>query len=86
MKGILITKILILYKKGLFKGFSIAEIEDTTLGGNLFKSDSIKLNWKSTEKDVDGNSDYHPSPSTSSGRIKLMPMEISTFIIKVFSN
>jgi len=74
------------YKKGLFKGFSIAEIEETTLDGNLFKSDSVKLNWKSTDKDVDANFDYHTSPSTSLERIKLMPMEIRTFIIKLFAN
>ncbi len=71
--------------KGLFKGFNIEKIEETTLDGNLKKSDLIKLNWKSN---ITGDEifDYQYIPYTSLDIIKLMPMEIRTFIITILAN
>lgn len=66
----------------MFEGFSIVEIKETTLDGNLMKSDLIKLKWKPTDNDTDANFEYHTSP-TSLDRIMLMPMEIRTFIIRL---
>jgi len=69
----------------LFKGFNIEKIEETTLDGNLKKSDLIKLNWKSN---ITGDEifDYQYIPYTSLDIIKLMPMEIRTFIITILAN
>jgi len=72
-------------KKGLFEGFNIEEIKETTLDGNLIKSDLKKLRWKSSDEDIDASFEYNTSP-TSLDRIKLMPMEIRTFIIKILPN
>ena len=63
-------------------GFDIADIEETTLDGNLMKSDLRRLKWRSNEEDVDGSFDYHSSLK-SIDRIQLMPMEIRTFIIRL---
>ena len=70
-------------RKGLFNGFTIEEIEETTLDGNVMKTDLVKLVWKSKNEDNYSNSDYHPSSFTSLDHIKLMPMEIRTFIIRL---
>jgi len=66
----------------LFKGFNIESIDETTLDGNAIKAELTKLKWKSTEKDVDANFEYHTS-LVSLDYIELMPMEIRTFIIKL---
>lgn len=79
-KKIVIIMIFLFPDKGLFKGFIIEEIKETTLDGNLMKSDLRRLKWKSN--DVDSNFNYHTSPN-SLERIKLKPMEIRTFIIKL---
>jgi len=57
-------------------------MKETTLDGNLMKVDLNRLKWESTDKDIDANFDYHSFP-TSLDCIKLMPMEIHTFIIRV---
>lgn len=72
-------------EKGLFMGFDIADIEETTLDGNLMKSGLKRLKWRSNDGDVNGNFDYH-SPSKSMDRIQLMPMEIRTFIIRILAS
>ena len=74
-----------LFLQGIFNGFNIEEIEETTLDGNLIKSDLRRLSWKSNEKNVDANFEYNTSP-TSLDHIKLMPMEIRTFIIRPLEN
>jgi len=66
-------------KKEIFKNFIIEEIEETILDGNLKKLDFRKLSWTSTDND---NIDFDNS-SISLGRIKLVPMEIRTFIIRL---
>lgn len=63
-------------------GFNIEEIEETTLDGNLKKSDLKRLSWKSTNKDVDANFQYH-NHLKSLEHIMLIPMEIRTFIIRL---
>ena len=70
------------FLKDMFKGFNIEEIEETTLDGNLKKSDSRRLSWRSISKDVDANFEYHDSLK-SLEHIMLMPMEIRTFIIRL---
>lgn len=69
-------------KKDMFKDFNIEEIEETTLDGNLKKSDLRRLTWKSNDTSVDANYDYNNSYK-SLERIKLLPMQIRTFIIRL---
>lgn len=69
----------------MFKGFNIEEIKETTLDANVMESDLVRLSWKSTNKNIDGNFTYHTS-SISLDRIKLIPMEIRTFVIKLIPN
>ena len=71
--------------KELFKGFNIEEIRETTLDGNVMESDLKRLSWKSTNKNIDANFLYHAS-SLTLDRIKLKPMEIRTFVIKLTAN
>ena len=70
--------------KGLFKDFDIEEIEETILDGNMKRSDFRRLRWKSTNKDVDSNFDYKNSQKSLLDRVKLLPMEIRTFVIRLF--
>ncbi len=60
------------------------KIEETTLDGNLKKSDLKKLRWRTNNTD-DAYFDYH-IPHTSLDIINLMPMEIRTFIIMLLPN
>ncbi len=76
---------IIFFIKNVFQGYSIKEIKETTLGGNFIKANLNRLKWKSTDdKHIDANFEYHASPMTSLNCIKLMPMEIHTFIIRLF--
>lgn len=72
--------------KSLFKGFKVESLEETTLDGNVMKSGLVKLKWKSSEKDVDANFDYQHTSPVSLDHIKLMPMEIRTFIIQLLAD
>ncbi len=67
----------------MFKDFTIDEISETTLDGNMMKSDLRRLKWKSQDNDFDSNFDHHTPPISLTSRIKLKPMEIRTFIIKL---
>ena len=67
----------------MFKDFIIEEIVETTLDGNLMKSDLRRLKWKSQDiKEVDSNFDHRKSP-ISLEHIKLKPMEFRTFILRM---
>ena len=66
----------------MFEGFYIEEIKETTLDGNLMKSDLKKLSWRAADENFDANFEYHTS-LVSLDYIELMPMEIHTFIIKL---
>jgi len=66
-------------KKDLFKDFYIEEIEETTLDATAKKSDLLRISWKSINDNYVG---YHNSSRTLES-IKLMPMEIRTFIIRL---
>lgn len=67
----------------MFKGFTIEEISETTLDGNMMKSDLRRLKWKSQDNDFDSNFDHQTPPINLTYLIKLKPMEIRTFIIKL---
>jgi len=71
----------------LFKDFDIKEIVETTLDGNLVKSDLTRLKWRSNNdiQDVDALFEDPISP-TSLDRIKIRPMEIRTFKITFLAN
>ena len=71
----------------MFKDFDIKEIVETTLDGNLVKSDLTMLKWRSNNdiQDVDAFFEDPKSP-TSLDRIKIRPMEIRTFKIKFLAN
>lgn len=58
-------------------------MKETTLDGNWMKADVNKLKWKPADKDVDANFEFHHTSATSLDCIKLMPMEIRTFIIRL---
>jgi lysosomal alpha-mannosidase len=70
--------------QGLFPGFTIVNLQETTLGGNQFKRDFNRLSWNvSGIKNFDNQNDVLNEESVSYSAIQFMPMEIRTFILEL---
>ena len=72
------------FLKGLFNGFSIESIQETTLGGNEWEKDSKRLVWKShNDYYYDNESLNHKSLKTIEANLSvtLNPKQIRTFVI-----
>lgn len=72
------------FTKELFKGFEITSLEETVLGGNMWKKDLNRLKWsilnndkKSTNPHLSINSD-----EISTKEIVLNPMQIRSFVLR----
>ncbi|XP_017876463.1 lysosomal alpha-mannosidase isoform X1 [Ceratina calcarata] len=70
----------------LFANFTIASIEETTLGANQWSKDMNRLIWKAETNEV-LREDKNPSPPVEikdgGVNVLLQPMEIRTFIVKL---
>ena len=63
-------------------GFNIGEVsfvKETTLGGNQWKEDLTRLDWKVKGEKL---SSEKPAESSSEGEVTLQPLQIRTFIIE----
>lgn len=75
--------------KGLFPGFTVSSMNETTLGGNQWIEDSNRLVWNKAgqkmvgDEEMDNRSDHEPAAASA---VSLQPMQIRTYIVTLTAN